>query len=72
MPLIRVEAALDRASGKYFLEIYSPHDAPTPLVTTQPRYGSAAAAETDAVATLAAAASTPRAPGADGAGGGRG
>lgn len=64
MPLIRLEAALDPVSGKYFLEIYNPHDAPAPFVTTQPRYGSAAAAETDAIATLAAAASMPRKQGA--------
>ncbi len=60
MPLIRIEPALDPSSGKYFLEIYSPHDATAPLVTTQPRYATAAAAETDAIAILAASASTPR------------
>ncbi len=60
MPLIRIEPVLDPASGRYFLEIYHPHDAPAPLVTTQPRYGSAALAETDVIAALAAAASTPR------------
>ncbi len=64
MPLIRLEPALDPASGKYYLAIYNPHDAPEPFVTTQPRYGSAAAAETDAIAALAAAASGPRKPGA--------
>ena len=58
MPLIRIEAVLDPASGRYFLEIYHPHDAPAPFVTTPPRYGSAAAAENDAIATLAASAST--------------
>ncbi|UFN49172.1 hypothetical protein LPC08_00565 [Roseomonas sp. OT10] len=60
MALIRIEAARDEASGKYFLEIYRPHDAPSPFVTTQPRYQSAAAAENDAIAILAAAASMPR------------
>lgn len=60
MPLIRIEPVLDPASGAYFLEIYHPHDAAAPFVTTQPRYGSAAAAENDVIATLAAAASTPR------------
>ncbi len=60
MPLIRIEATLDQVTGQYFLEIYHPHDAPAPFVTTQPRYGSAAAAENDVIATLAAAASTPR------------
>ena len=55
MPLIRVEPVLDAASGRYLLEIYVPHDAPAPFVTTLPRYGSAAAAENDVVAILAAA-----------------
>lgn len=60
MPLIRIESVLDEKAGKYFLEIYNPHDAAVPFVTTQPRYQSQAAAETDVVAILAAAASTPR------------
>ena len=57
MPLIRIEPRLDPASGRYFLEIYHPHDAASPYVTTQPRYASAAAAENDLIAILAAAAS---------------
>lgn len=60
MPLIRIEPTQDTASGKYFLEIFHPHDAAIPFVTTPPRYQSAAAAENDIIATLAAAASTPR------------
>jgi hypothetical protein len=60
MPLIRIEAARDAASGKYFLEIYRPHDAASPFVTTQPRYQTAAAAENDVIAILAAAASSAR------------
>ena len=59
MALIRIEPRRDDASGQYFLEIYSPHDADRPLVTTQPRYGSAAAAENDILAIIAAAASSP-------------
>lgn len=59
MALIRIEPVRDAASGKFFLEIYNPHDAAAPFVTTQPRYQSAAAAETDAIAILAAAASAP-------------
>lgn len=62
MPLIRIEPVLDPASGAYFLEIYHPHDAPVPFVTTPPRYQTAAAAENDLIATLAAAASTSRGP----------
>jgi hypothetical protein len=59
MALIRIEPVRDPASGKYFLEIYNPHDAPAPIATTAPRYQSATAAEIDAIAILAAAASTP-------------
>ncbi len=58
MPLIRIEPKLDPASGKYRLEIYHPHDAPAPFVTTAPRYASEAAAETDLIAIIAAAASS--------------
>ncbi|MBI0535888.1 hypothetical protein D9599_09925 [Roseomonas sp. KE2513] len=61
MALIRIEPVRDERSGNYYLEIYSPHDAGAPLVTTQPRYASAAAAENDLLAILAAAASAPRA-----------
>ena len=54
MTLIRVEPVRDERSGRYFLEIYNPHDAAAPFVTTEPRYASAAAAETDLVAIIAA------------------
>ncbi len=60
MSLIRIEPVLDEKAGKYFLEIYNPHDAAIPFVTTQPRYQSPAAAENDLIAILAAAASNPR------------
>ncbi|MBO1073222.1 hypothetical protein [Roseomonas marmotae] len=60
MPLIRIEPVRDERSGRFYLEIYNPHDAPAPYVTTEPRYQSAAAAENDIVAILAAAASTAR------------
>ncbi|MBP0447211.1 hypothetical protein J8J14_20770 [Roseomonas sp. SSH11] len=58
MALIRIEPVRDERTGRYFLEIYNPHDAPVPFVTTQPRYASATAAETDLVAILAATASS--------------
>lgn len=61
MSLLRIEPVLDQKAGKYFLEIYNPHDAERPFVTTLPRYQSAAAAENDLVAIIAAAASAPRA-----------
>jgi len=57
MALIRIEAVLDATSGKYRLDIYSPHDAEQPVVTSAPRYQSAAAAEIDLLAIIAAAAS---------------
>jgi hypothetical protein len=60
MALLRIEPKLDDKSGNYFLEIYWPHDADVPFVTTQPRYKTAAVAETDVIAIIAAAASTPR------------
>ena len=60
MSLIRIEPVLDQKAGKYFLEIYNPHDSEVPFVTTQPRYQTQAAAETDLIAILAAAASAPR------------
>lgn len=56
MPLIRVEAVQDAKSGNYYVQIFHPADADEPLVTTAPRYRSAAAAETDTIAILAAAA----------------
>ena len=59
MPLIRIEPVLDAGTGKYFLEIYNPHDASQPFVTTLPRYASQAAAENDLIAIIAAAASAP-------------
>lgn len=52
--LIRVEAVQDPSSGRYLVAIYHPADAPQPFVTTEPKYHSAAAAEYDAIAILAA------------------
>jgi hypothetical protein len=60
MTIIRIEAALDQPSGRYFLEIYYPADASAPFVTTAPRYQTPVSAEQDLLAILAAAASTPR------------
>lgn len=60
MALIRIEPVLDEKSGNYFLEIYNPHDATAPFVTTQPRYRTSAAAENDLIAIVSAAASTSR------------
>ena len=60
MPIIRIEAVQDPKSGNYFVEIYHPADAEQPFVTTEARYKSAAAAEHDTIAILAAAANRPR------------
>jgi hypothetical protein len=54
MAVIRVEPVKDEASGLYYIEIYNPQDASAPFVTTEPRYMTAAAAENDVIATLAA------------------
>jgi len=59
MPVVRIEAVEDPGSGRYALEIYYPADAIRPLVTTAPRYKSAAAAEQDTLAILSAAANNP-------------
>lgn len=56
MTLIRIEPVRDPATDRFALEIYQPHDAERPLVTTPPRYVSREAAETDLIAIIAAAA----------------
>lgn len=59
MATIRIEPVLDGKTGFYFVEIYHPADAQKPFVTTAPRYASAAAAENDTIAILAAATNNP-------------
>ena len=54
MSVIRVEPVKDEASGLYYIEIFNPQDAPAPFVTTAPRYMTAAAAENDLIAIIAA------------------
>jgi hypothetical protein len=58
MALFRIETRADKATGRFAVEIYFPHDAERPYVTTQPRYMTEAAAETDILAIIAAAANT--------------
>ncbi|ARP98030.1 hypothetical protein CAK95_02260 [Pseudorhodoplanes sinuspersici] len=53
MSLIRLEAKEDEKTGLFYLEIYHPADAEQPLVTTEPRYKTAAAAENDFIAIIA-------------------
>lgn len=59
MALVRIEPIEDAATGRFGIAIYYPADAERPFVTTAPRYMTAAAAETDTLAILAAAANTP-------------
>ena len=59
MPLVRIEPIEDKPSGRYAIEIYCPADSTRPYVTTSPRYMTAAAAETDILAIIAAAANNP-------------
>jgi hypothetical protein len=58
MALLRLDAVKDPRSGLYFLAIFYPAEAEQPFVTTEPRYKTAAAAENDAIAILAAGANT--------------
>jgi len=62
MATIRIEAVKDPRSNLYLVEIYHPADALQPFVTTTPRYASEAAAESDMIAILAAAANTAMSP----------
>ena len=55
MPLLRIETAQDRASGRFYLELFYPADSTQPYVTTEPRYKTAAAAEGDVIAMLSVA-----------------
>jgi len=57
--LIRIEAVKDTRSGLYFVEVYHPADAQQPFVTTEPYYKTAAAAESDTIAIIAAGANNP-------------
>ena len=60
MALIRIEPKKDEKSSKYFIEIYNPSDATVPFVTTQPRYMTAAAAESDVIAGLSTMLNRPQ------------
>ncbi|NGM20727.1 hypothetical protein G3576_11950 [Roseomonas stagni] len=60
MATLRIEATRDEATGLFFLSVFLPAESTEPFVTTAPRYMSAAAAEQDMIATIAATASRPR------------
>ena len=59
MALFRIETPVDKTTGRFTVAIYFPHDAERPYVTTQARYMTEAAAQTDILAIIAAAANTP-------------
>lgn len=59
MAIIRIEPKKDSASGLYYLEIFHPAASAQPFVTTEPRYKSAAAAESDIIAIIAARTNRP-------------
>lgn len=56
MALIRIEPLKDHDSEMFFIAIYHPADTDEPIVTTRARYRTAAAAENDVLAIIAAAA----------------
>ncbi len=60
MPLLRIEPVEDAMSGRYYIEIYYPAEADAPFATTAARYQTAAAAENDTIAIIAAAANRER------------
>jgi hypothetical protein len=60
MALLRIEPVKDEKSGLYYIQVFNPPEATAPFVTTEPRYMTAAAAENDLIATLAAAANRSR------------
>jgi hypothetical protein len=59
MALFRIETVEDAETGRFGIAIYYPADADEPFVTTAPRYKSAAVAEMDTLATIAALANNP-------------
>ena len=56
MALIRIKPVKDDQSQMFSIAIYHPADADQPIVTTRARYQTAAAAENDVLAIIAAAA----------------
>jgi len=60
MALIRIEPVKDDQSQMFGIAIYHPADTDQPIVTTRARYRTAAAAESDVLAIIAAAANRVR------------
>jgi hypothetical protein len=60
MAVIRIEALRDDETHLFYIAIFNPADAEQPLVTTRARYQTAAAAENDIIAIIAAQANELR------------
>jgi hypothetical protein len=60
MALLRIEPVKDEKSGLFYIQVFNPSEATIPFVTTEPRYMTAAAAENDVIASLAAVANRAR------------
>ena len=60
LAVIRIEPKLDASSGLYYVEIFHPAEAEQPFVTTEPRYKTAAAAESDLIAIIASRANNSK------------
>lgn len=58
MSLIRLEAVEDKATGLFGLAVYYPSDTDHPLVSTEARYKTVAAAENDIIAIIASRANS--------------
>jgi hypothetical protein len=54
MAVIRIEPMRDEQTRLFYVAIFNPADADQPLITTRARYQTAAAAENDIIAIIAA------------------
>jgi hypothetical protein len=54
MAVIRIEPIRDEQTRLFYVAIFNPADADQPFVTTRARYQTAAAAENDIIAIIAA------------------
>jgi hypothetical protein len=54
MAVIRIEPMRDEQTRLFYIAIFNPADADQPFVTTRARYQTAAAAENDIIAIIAA------------------
>jgi hypothetical protein len=54
MAMIKIEPMRDEQTRLFYVAIFNPADADQPLITTRARYQTAAAAENDIIAIIAA------------------